>query len=280
MPEQQITGFGSSAAPLNRTTKDTEIFELLAVAATFDGTGAAGSFLPTLEIYSDSGVLVARAVADTAISAGSSAEVTFAPFLSRGTAGGLHWGTNVDALAQGLTLTSEGAVATTTDGRGYSVDTSLTSGGPGGGNFSVFTGAGLVTLNADLGDFTLKNFWMTLASNQSQNITVSGPGGFNTSVGTLDLECIGGAQLFAHAPGGTASTLSLIGDAGILISGGGANGVKISAPGHGVSSAAADVEVDLAAGRAFYVRDSGSAARLTVVESTGRTVATIDGGSP
>lgn len=51
------------------------------VTAVFDGTGAAGSFVPTVEIVSDGGVVVARVPCQTTVAAGGSCECTFAPFL-------------------------------------------------------------------------------------------------------------------------------------------------------------------------------------------------------
>src|SRR5882724_5060846 len=54
---------------------------LKCVQADFDGSGAAGAFLPTVEIVSDAGLLVGRAFTDASVAAGGSASVTFAPFL-------------------------------------------------------------------------------------------------------------------------------------------------------------------------------------------------------
>jgi hypothetical protein len=52
-------------------------------SATFDGSGASSSFLPTLSFYAQSGNLIARLpLTSGAIPAGGSAEVTWAPFLS------------------------------------------------------------------------------------------------------------------------------------------------------------------------------------------------------
>jgi hypothetical protein len=83
MAEQQIANLATRAAPLTRVTKDSEEFELLAVNANFDGTGAASAFLPCVEVVSDAGIVVARSVATDTVAAGDSAEVTFAPFLGR-----------------------------------------------------------------------------------------------------------------------------------------------------------------------------------------------------
>jgi hypothetical protein len=87
MAEQQITDMGTKAAPSTRTTKQSERFELLAVNATFTGTGAASAYLPCVEVISDSGAVVSRTFA-ASVAAGSSAEVTFAPFLRDPTQGG------------------------------------------------------------------------------------------------------------------------------------------------------------------------------------------------
>jgi hypothetical protein len=83
--EQQILGFATGAAPRNRTTKDSELFELLAVSATFDGTAAAGDFVPAVVIISDSGDVVGRFPCAAVLATGDSAFVTFAPFLRNDT---------------------------------------------------------------------------------------------------------------------------------------------------------------------------------------------------
>ena len=57
-----------------------EAIALATVAATFDGGGAAGAFLPALGLYSQSGELLSRTFTATAVTAGDSAEVTFRPF--------------------------------------------------------------------------------------------------------------------------------------------------------------------------------------------------------
>lgn len=76
----QIKG-GIGAAPQAYSVPNATEIIPRAVNATFDGSGAAGSFLPTLEIISDGGVVIARIPCDTTVAAGDSAEVTFAPFL-------------------------------------------------------------------------------------------------------------------------------------------------------------------------------------------------------
>ena len=74
----QIAG-GIGAAPQSYTVPNATEIVPRVVNATFDGSGAAGSFLPTLEIVSDGGVVVARCPTATAVAAGASAEVSFFP---------------------------------------------------------------------------------------------------------------------------------------------------------------------------------------------------------
>jgi len=81
LPEKQIQGFGTGAAPRSRTTKNSEHFVILALDATFDGSGAAGSFVPAVQVLSDSGEEVFLCPLAGVLQAGESATVTFAPFL-------------------------------------------------------------------------------------------------------------------------------------------------------------------------------------------------------
>lgn len=79
---------GSEDAPFGYTVPNTQTITPLCCNATFDGSGASGDFVPTLEIVSDSGIVIARCPASTTVVAGDSAEVTFAPFLRASSTGG------------------------------------------------------------------------------------------------------------------------------------------------------------------------------------------------
>jgi hypothetical protein len=81
MADVQILAQGTQAAPLDYPVPPTSEILLRAAGATFDGTGAAGAFLPAIVITPPSGVPLPPFVTDTAVAAGSSAEVAFAPFL-------------------------------------------------------------------------------------------------------------------------------------------------------------------------------------------------------
>ena len=73
-----------SSAPSDYVVPGSQEIELQTVTATFDGTGASGTFLPALQIISDGGITLATFI-DTSVSvaAGGSAEVTFGTFLRR-----------------------------------------------------------------------------------------------------------------------------------------------------------------------------------------------------
>lgn len=121
MAEDVQIRLGDGAAPQSYGVPNATQIVPLAINATFDGTGAAGSFLPTVEIVSDGGVVVARVPCQTTVAAGASAEVTFAPFLraeSGGACGGIidatatvgdTCGVHSAGQAANLVLTSDGA---------------------------------------------------------------------------------------------------------------------------------------------------------------------------
>jgi hypothetical protein len=88
-----IGNLGESDAPLTYTVPPSFSFTLMGVRASFDGGGAAGAFLPCVQLISDSGQVMAQTIG-SAVAAGDSADVTFAPFL-RGASGG---GTDVNAV--------------------------------------------------------------------------------------------------------------------------------------------------------------------------------------
>jgi hypothetical protein len=87
-----IGNLGESDAPLTYTVPPSFSFTLMGVRASFDGGGAGGAFLPCVQLVSDSGQVMAQTIG-SAVAAGDSADVTFAPFL-RGAStapGGTGW---------------------------------------------------------------------------------------------------------------------------------------------------------------------------------------------
>lgn len=79
MADVQIHDDSTVDAPKQYVVPSSASFLLKTVVATFDGSSAAGAFLPCVEIISDSGELVARGLA-ASVAAGSEAEVSFFPF--------------------------------------------------------------------------------------------------------------------------------------------------------------------------------------------------------
>jgi hypothetical protein len=81
MPDVQILAPGDENAPLPYVVLGSQRIIPKALFATFDGSGAGGSFLPCIRILSPAGEVVGEYVTDEAVAAGSSADVSFAPFL-------------------------------------------------------------------------------------------------------------------------------------------------------------------------------------------------------
>jgi len=97
----QYLPLGTVNAPAQWTIPSGLELAAQAVFASFDGTGAAGAYIPTLEIVSDGGGTVLEIPQDASVAAGSSVVASCAPFL-KGTpastpsgASGLAWATMV-----------------------------------------------------------------------------------------------------------------------------------------------------------------------------------------
>jgi hypothetical protein len=80
----QILGLGTGAVPLDYNVPGSQTIDLIAVKGTFDGSSAAVDFVAVVEIIGPSGEVMATSTSPT-ITAGSSASVTFAPFLRSAT---------------------------------------------------------------------------------------------------------------------------------------------------------------------------------------------------
>lgn len=95
----QYLPLGTVNAPATWTLPAGLELSVGAVFATFDGTGAAGSYIPTLQVVSDAGVTVLEVPQDASVAAGASVVASWAPFLrSQSTSGGGCSG-NIDSTA-------------------------------------------------------------------------------------------------------------------------------------------------------------------------------------
>lgn len=83
----QYRPLGTAAVPATWTLPPSLQLIVQSVYASYDGSGAAGSYIPTLEVISDAGDKVVSVPQDASVAAGSSVEATWAPFLRSATAG-------------------------------------------------------------------------------------------------------------------------------------------------------------------------------------------------
>lgn len=81
MANTQINPLGTVSTPADWVLPDAANVTIGAVFAQYDGSGAAGNYVPTLDIISDSGHTVLSVVHDSTITAGSDAEASWASFL-------------------------------------------------------------------------------------------------------------------------------------------------------------------------------------------------------
>lgn len=85
MPDASLLSPSVATVPKQYTVTGTQDITLRSVTASFDGTSAAGSFVPALQIVDNTGVTVATFPIGTTLAAGASADVTWFPGLASGT---------------------------------------------------------------------------------------------------------------------------------------------------------------------------------------------------
>ena len=81
MADRQYKPLGTVTAPADWVLPANLELLVKRAFAHFDGTGAAGSFLPTLQVLDDAGRTVLEVPMDASVAAGSSVEASWAPFL-------------------------------------------------------------------------------------------------------------------------------------------------------------------------------------------------------
>ena len=87
MADTQIRGLGESPAPLTYTVPGAQEIVLKSLFASFDGTAAASAWFPCVRVRAPGGGIVGEYITQASVAAGSSADVSFAPFLRGATAG-------------------------------------------------------------------------------------------------------------------------------------------------------------------------------------------------
>lgn len=83
MADEALLAAGVVEAPFNYTIPGAQEIILKSVAASFDGTGAAGSFIPTLQFVAPNGTILASCNAPM-LAAGASADVSWFPWCGLG----------------------------------------------------------------------------------------------------------------------------------------------------------------------------------------------------
>lgn len=100
----------TEAVPLSYQVPGAQLIELQAVYGEFDGSGAAGSYLPAVEILSQDGLRMMLCPVSSSVAAGSDADATFGPFL-----GGQQQATPAASgaltLLKTITLTANGSIS-------------------------------------------------------------------------------------------------------------------------------------------------------------------------
>lgn len=87
MATQITAGPQPTAAPLSLANTSLEPITPLSISATFDGSGAGADFMPCVSFYTTDGRLIGRFQGEATVTAGDTAQETFAPFLSKRSSG-------------------------------------------------------------------------------------------------------------------------------------------------------------------------------------------------
>jgi hypothetical protein len=151
------------AAGQGYTVPSAQEITVRAVRAQFNGAAAAGSYVPTLQIVGDSGLVVAECPVGATVAAGASADVSWFPGVKAAAStapagGGLEFDTYPQA-GQWLYLETDGPASSPGgfgvelfDKSGNGVDLTTHSGGP---ILLLAVGGGKITIQTDSADIEL-----------------------------------------------------------------------------------------------------------------------------
>lgn len=158
-----IEAFDGNATPSTYQLADGQTVEVLAARADFDGTGAAGAFVPQVSFYAQDGRKLGSFPAPSSVAMGASAGCTFFPTAPPSSGGGGGGGIDFDQANVGdwleidtTSTTHTPSVAFTTAGEFSVVDTSgfgsaITLQAQNGGNVSLVADTpGSISFAADL----------------------------------------------------------------------------------------------------------------------------------
>jgi hypothetical protein len=100
---------GTFGGPYSYTVPSSLVVEPTAATATFDGSGASGTFLCALSFYAQSGELLSRVFPSQSVASGDTAQVSYAPFPGGLTTGPTPVPTPGMVLIQAITLSASAA---------------------------------------------------------------------------------------------------------------------------------------------------------------------------
>jgi hypothetical protein len=187
-----IEGALNGPTPTGYTLGGSQVLEVKAAFAKFDGSGAAGPFLACIGFYAQDGTRFSRSFNPSPVAAGETAEVSFAPFPGGLTGSGIRF--NVDNRGGWLDITTSGfdpssnGVRVTDDGGGGLVFATT----PAGGGPIGFSAAGEVSFQGATSPgppFAITGF--------SDVIMNNGPTGINAESFEVDTPVNAGQELFA-----------------------------------------------------------------------------------
>jgi hypothetical protein len=239
LPDVQVLAPGVSAAPLTYTVPGSQEILIKALSASFDGSGAAGAFVPAVRIIAPGGKLAGVFIANGQVSAGDSVYASWAPFLAGAGPNGIQF--DVPNRGNWLAVTTSGAAPLS--GAGVGVYT--------------FGGGGVEVLSGDFLTLSSQQDGLVIESNDAAiPLQVRSAGGMtiqDTSTGILLLENTGGGEVnITTTGGGTQVYRSADGFVWFDNHGGGGENVYV---------------FHLGANDNFVVRDSGGNLILAVKES-------------
>ena len=152
MADTQILAQQVQATPGDYSPPAGQVITIGAVFAHYDGTAAAGSYVPTLDIISDAGKTILSVVQDSTVAAGTSVEASWAPFLSTKPAATSGAGTLSWAWGEGGAVSSASPIILTYNEDFRTNDAALFT--KDGSNFILVHDYGLYMLWSTLGQAT------------------------------------------------------------------------------------------------------------------------------
>ncbi len=182
MPTIPIVPQTASSVPFAIEPSAVTEAKLIAAYAEWDGTGASGTFLPCLAIYSDAGVRLGRVFPSASVAAGDKAVVTYAPFPG-GIGPGIRFNTNNQGGYLDITTNNEDP---TTWGFQLTDKTPAT-----GGIFIHSDGGAGQLFQTDLANNGGFNFIANGASNAGFTVTTNGATNSGVTLSTNDAGNIG-----------------------------------------------------------------------------------------